>query len=242
MRRQTVLSADPKSAIRNPKSFTLIELLVVVAIIAVLVAILLPALSEARERAKDMTCTSNLRQIGVGMLQYLDEHNDHFPFTCQSPFQGRPDDPYHMPNLQVCLEAWFPRNEDFICGNRPWWPGEAAALNKPWKRNRIWGCPNDHLNVDYFKVYGSSYIYISEFVGWPASQDPRDNPFWCRNYCYHRSGEVGEPSRAIFVNDCKGSPPYPHSGGRYNNGLCVDGHVETGPGLAFNQTMQWRFE
>jgi prepilin-type N-terminal cleavage/methylation domain-containing protein/prepilin-type processing-associated H-X9-DG protein len=56
------------------KSFTLIELLVVVAIIAVLVAILLPALSKARFQARTMVCLTNLRQVGIGLNMYLDEH------------------------------------------------------------------------------------------------------------------------------------------------------------------------
>ncbi len=61
------------------KGFTLIELLVVVAIIAVLVAVLLPALQGAREHAKQVTCSSNLRQIGLGLREYLDDWNGVFP-------------------------------------------------------------------------------------------------------------------------------------------------------------------
>jgi prepilin-type N-terminal cleavage/methylation domain-containing protein/prepilin-type processing-associated H-X9-DG protein len=64
---------------RTKKGFTLIELLVVVAIIAVLVAVLLPALQNAREKARQVVCTSNLKQISTAMNMYMNENNEYLP-------------------------------------------------------------------------------------------------------------------------------------------------------------------
>jgi prepilin-type N-terminal cleavage/methylation domain-containing protein/prepilin-type processing-associated H-X9-DG protein len=59
-----------------PRGFTLIELLIVISIIALLAAILFPVFSRARENARRASCQSNLKQIGVGMLQYAQDYDE----------------------------------------------------------------------------------------------------------------------------------------------------------------------
>ena len=61
------------------RAFTLLELLVVIAIIAILAALLLPTLSAAKQKAAQTACLNNQRQLGAGMLMYVDDNGDSFP-------------------------------------------------------------------------------------------------------------------------------------------------------------------
>ena len=77
---------------RNGKTaFTLIELLVVIAIIAILAAILFPVFARARENARRSSCMSNLKQIGLGLMQYTQDYDESYPwasFSQVSPTGG----------------------------------------------------------------------------------------------------------------------------------------------------------
>ncbi len=85
--------SDRKLASPTPKpaGFTLVELLVVIVIIAVLASLLMPALSQARERARAAACRSNMRQLAMGVLMYADENNEYFPWPGDVDRNFQPD-------------------------------------------------------------------------------------------------------------------------------------------------------
>ena len=67
--------------LEESKWFTLIELLIVISIIAILAALLLPALNQARERAKTIQCVNNLKQCGIAATEYAHDHKNMIPIT-----------------------------------------------------------------------------------------------------------------------------------------------------------------
>lgn len=82
------------------EGFTLIELLATVAIIALLAAIAFPAIGNMRDRALEVDCTANLRQLGSALLQHAADHNGEFP-TTQASYWG------NQPTLLAALEPYL---------------------------------------------------------------------------------------------------------------------------------------
>jgi prepilin-type N-terminal cleavage/methylation domain-containing protein len=101
----------------NRKAFTLIELLVVIAIIAILAAILFPVFAQARERGRAISCLSNTKQIGLGLMMYVQDYDETYPAA-----------QVQIPPINGGASRNFPID---------------AQLAPYIKNNGVWACPSD---------------------------------------------------------------------------------------------------
>jgi len=104
---------------RRTHGFTLIELLVVIAIICILAALLFPAYAGARAKSRQTACSSNLRQIGLAMTQYLQDYDEQYP-----------------PSMSVLAWDNQPEQNQYLYGI----PGMLNPYLKSWA---VWLCPSD---------------------------------------------------------------------------------------------------
>ncbi len=152
----------PSNTRRGLRGFTLIELLVVIAIIAILAAILFPVFAQAREKARQSSCSSNLKQLGLAVVQYVNDYDETYPTAVDTSLEwnyyvnGSPGaDNWILKVLPyVKTTAIFMCPDDTAGGNTGW-----QGIATSYAANALIGYPAPNYtaaNVGVFSWGGSS--------------------------------------------------------------------------------------
>jgi prepilin-type N-terminal cleavage/methylation domain-containing protein/prepilin-type processing-associated H-X9-DG protein len=161
--------ADPTETVMKRSAFTLVELLVVIGIIAVLIAMLLPALNRARQQAKMIQCSSNLRVIGQGIMMYANDWRGVWPRYTLSGDNGG----YTQPVL-------------FNASSKQW---VALGLVFPYlKSEKIFYCPNDDVNNQWLRFDWTKIGTASP----PAGYNTASNVYG--SYCLRGYNQPSSPT------------------------------------------------
>lgn len=131
--------------------FTLIELLVVIAIVLILAAILFPVFARTRENARRTSCLSNLKQIGLGMMQYTQDYDERYALITWRDSPQRLQTNTSMPGRKY----WVNGNEGYASGYLVTW----MDIIYPYVRSTpLFKCPSHTLDEAY-PSYGYSEVF-----------------------------------------------------------------------------------
>ena len=189
--------------LRPGHGFTLIELLVVIAIIAILAAILFPVFAKAREKARQTSCLSNLKQIGTSMLMYVQDYDETFP----KRYWGSTSS-YMWPSGTVHRGMWIPSIYPYVMNIQVFQcPSNPARWTGRYIGNGFSYPMNAYLDGQMLANVTTPALCISNICGWY---------YWSNgtnNYESSSGNPPGGPSVKKWHNEG-------------TNAVMVDGHAK----------------
>ncbi len=187
--------------------FTLIELLVVIAIIAILAAILFPVFARAREKARQTSCLSNLKQIGLGVMMYCEDYDEMYPQTHPGSWSDPTPSDVDLSILRLDIYPYIKNWQVWRC------PSDNSAQ---WESDGTARCSYE---VGGYFEYGAALASI----GWPSdSVYMAERPAARTDDCFHPWDMAAD---SAFPGDAGTYIAYSrHNGGA--NYLYCDGHAK----------------
>jgi prepilin-type N-terminal cleavage/methylation domain-containing protein/prepilin-type processing-associated H-X9-DG protein len=196
-------------------AFTLIEILVVIAIIAILAAILFPVFARARENARRTSCASNLKQIGLGLLQYTQDFDEKMPFS------------------------FFGAAGDSDATNYKW----MDAIFPYVRSEQLFDCPSDALSPNYQFRSGQNFGSYAQNGAYGAAGDNQTPPRSSTSYLVSLA-QIAQPAQTVWATDSNNSADLSKggsSGGSYGffwaNAASNPG-INAAPGSGYRQLQQ----
>jgi prepilin-type N-terminal cleavage/methylation domain-containing protein len=229
---------------KNRRGFTLIELLVVIAIIAILAAILFPVFAQAREKARQTSCLSNLKQIGLAFKMYVQDYDERWPnnnqingnpaITCCTNGQNNSDGVDFGYNGWVsnALKSYTKNQAIYICPDN-----NNSGFNDPWSNGGTATADGSqgfsyafNYNSDYgakeaaFQQPATALIMADSGTAWWDCRYESTCGWRARDWCAHLNGGFLVASCPNGYNDNVQYTEW-HTG--KNNGIFEDGHAKS---------------
>jgi prepilin-type N-terminal cleavage/methylation domain-containing protein/prepilin-type processing-associated H-X9-DG protein len=228
--------------VTDKRAFTLIELLVVIAIIGILAAILFPVFARARENARRASCQSNLKQIGLGLIQYAQDYDERFPADSRDTAPGEATTNKFLTQFTIwadMIQPYIKSTQVFVCpsASKITSPSPPAA-SVPTSQNGLImsyaaASDNNFSAPNYaFALHDEPGVLLSRFTSTAETimvGEPPDNANRTIGY------KMGPTGSVLAGDPYNNSPGDLHLGGA--NYLWVDGHVKWMTPDKANQTV-----
>jgi prepilin-type N-terminal cleavage/methylation domain-containing protein/prepilin-type processing-associated H-X9-DG protein len=198
------------------RGFTLIELLVVIAIIAILAAILFPVFAKAREKARQAACLSNSKQIGLAVMQYVQDYDEAYPVVDWA--DATPTGPFYSPYHWIYMLAPYIKSPKvWLCPSS----GQGLNVNCKWWGARTWGLVGVNRWPESTGPTRLAQLQAPASVIFTDEQGRNDLYEWGNISCWRMLDYYYAPN-SYFGSDYSFAPPH-------NDGVTVclaDGHAK----------------